>query len=52
MFGFSESGDLSLIKKLITNAGCHIKDALSDWREGYNCMLFILKRNVDKTEDA
>lgn len=47
VFGFSESGDLPLIRRLISDAGLRIKRELSDWRAGYNCMLFDLV--VDRT---
>ncbi len=42
VFGFSESGDLPLVEHLIAAAGFRIRRRLSDWREGYNCMLFEL----------
>jgi release factor glutamine methyltransferase len=42
VFGFSESGDLPLIRRLIAEAGFTVRRELSDWREGYNCMLFEL----------
>jgi release factor glutamine methyltransferase len=44
VFGFSESGDLSLLETLIADHGLRIKRKLSDWRQGYNCMLFELLR--------
>lgn len=44
VFGFSESGDLLLIEKLIAEAGFRVKRKLSEWRQGYNCMLFELTR--------
>ena len=47
VFGFSESGDLPLIRQLISETGLRIKRELSDWRAGYNCMLFDLV--VDRT---
>jgi release factor glutamine methyltransferase len=47
VFGFSESGDLPLIRRLIAESGLRIKRELSDWRQGYNCMLFDLV--VDQT---
>ncbi len=42
VFGFSESGDLPLIRQLIAEAGFDVRRELSDWRAGYNCMLFEL----------
>lgn len=42
VFGFSESGDLPLIRSLIAGAGLRVKRELSDWRQEYNCMLFEL----------
>jgi release factor glutamine methyltransferase len=50
VFGFSESGDLPLIRSLIAQAGFRIKRELSDWREGYNCMLFELSAGSSVTE--
>lgn len=44
VFGFSKSGDLPLIESLIAEHGFRIRRKLSDWREGYNCMLFELVR--------
>lgn len=44
VFGFSESGDLPLIESLIAEAGFRVKQRLSDWRQDYNCMLFVLTR--------
>ena len=44
VFGFSESGDLPLIETLIAEAGFRVKQRLSDWRQDYNCMLFVLTR--------
>jgi release factor glutamine methyltransferase len=44
VFGFSESGDLPLIETLIADAGFRVKQRLSDWRQDYNCMLFVLAR--------
>lgn len=49
VFGFSESGDLSLIEKLISEAGFRVKRKLTDWRHGYNCMLFELIRAKTST---
>jgi release factor glutamine methyltransferase len=40
IFGFSESGDLELIESLIKRAGFHVVRKLSDWREGYNSLMF------------
>lgn len=42
VFGFSESGDLPLIESLIADSGFRTRQRLSDWREGYNCMLYVL----------
>ncbi|MEA3044669.1 MAG: release factor glutamine methyltransferase [Sphingomonadales bacterium] len=42
VFGFSESGDLPLIRALIAAAGFRIHRELSDWRQEYNCMLLEL----------
>lgn len=42
--GFSESGDLNLLKSLIMLYGFGIRRELSDWKEGYNCMLFELAK--------
>lgn len=36
IFGFSESGDISLIEALIAINGFRIKRKLGDWRQGYN----------------
>lgn len=44
VFGFSESGDLPLLETLIADHGFRIKRKLSDWRQGYSCMLFELLR--------
>ncbi len=44
VFGFSESGDVLLLEKLIKASGFRVKRRLSDWRQGYNCMLFELIR--------
>jgi release factor glutamine methyltransferase len=52
IFGFSESGDLPLLEALITHHGFRIKRRLSDWRQGYNCMLFELVRNRPTAENA
>jgi len=43
--GFSESGDLKLFRKLIELHHFRIQRERSDWREGYNCMLFELARD-------
>lgn len=43
-FGFSESGDLPLIESVIESNGFRVVRRLSDWREGYNAMLFHLVR--------
>lgn len=40
--GFSESGDLNLLHQLIAQHKFKIRRSLSDWREGYNCMVFEL----------
>lgn len=45
VFGFSESGDLSLLETLIADNGFRIKRKLSEWRQDYNCMLFVLVRD-------
>lgn len=42
VFGFSESGDLPLIRDLIREAGYRVKREFSDWRQEYNCMLMEL----------
>jgi release factor glutamine methyltransferase len=41
-FGFSESGDLNLLHQLIAEHKFEIKRSLSEWHEGYNCMVFEL----------
>ena len=40
--GFSESGDLKLFHELVAQNRFKIVRSLSDWREGYNCMIFDL----------
>src|SRR5262249_27252642 len=40
--GFSESGDLQLFNRLVAAHGFTVKRTLSEWREGYNCMIFEL----------
>ena len=40
--GFSESGDLDLFNKLVVGHGFTAKRTLSEWRDGYNCMIFEL----------
>lgn len=52
VFGFSESGDLPLIETLIAEAGFRIKQRLSDWRQDYNCMLFVLTRATSTLSDV
>lgn len=42
LFGFSISGDIDLVQRLIVQNGLLIRRRLSDWREGYNCELFVL----------
>jgi len=37
--GFSESGDLELFNMLVSDHGFTIKRTLSEWRDGYNCMI-------------
>lgn len=49
VFGFSESGDLPLIEKLIAGASFRVRRKLSAWRHGYNCMLFELVRAEKST---
>ena len=44
VFGFSDAGDVPLIEGWIAENGFHIQRKLSDWREGYNCILFFLTR--------
>lgn len=44
--GFSESGDLNLLHHLIAQHRFTIKRSLSEWHEGYNCMLFELGQLV------
>ena len=46
VFGFSESGDLPLIRSLMAENGFRIKREVSDWRNGYNCMLFELVESL------
>lgn len=50
VFGFSESGDLLLLEELIAEHGFRIKRKLSDWRDGYNCLLFDLLSAPKKGE--
>lgn len=45
ILGFSESGDTALLESLISENGLRIRRKLSDWRDGYNCMLFELVQN-------
>lgn len=52
VFGFSESGDLPRIKRLIQGAGFRIVRTLSDWRQDYNCMLFFLERAPKQPDGA
>jgi release factor glutamine methyltransferase len=42
ILGFSESGDLGLLHQLIAEHKFEIRRTLSEWHEGYNCMLFEL----------
>jgi release factor glutamine methyltransferase len=42
--GFSESGDLPFFRRLVAQHGYQVTRTLSDWREGYNCMIFDLVR--------
>lgn len=44
LFGFSESGDLALVERLISGSGFKVVRRLSEWRQGYNCILFELER--------
>jgi release factor glutamine methyltransferase len=44
VFGFSQSGDLPLIERLIGESGFRVRRRLSDWRQDYNCILFDLVR--------
>lgn len=43
VFGFSESGDLSLIRELLSATGLQFDKELSETAEGYNCMLFFMR---------
>ena len=43
VFGFSESGDLPLIRELLTESGLRFDKELSETAEGYNCMLFFMR---------
>jgi len=40
--GFSESGDLNVLHHLIGQYKLKVRRSLSEWHEGYNCMLFEL----------
>jgi release factor glutamine methyltransferase len=42
--GFSESGDLAFFRQIVAKHGYQVARTLSDWREGYNCMIFDLVR--------
>jgi len=42
MLGFSESGDLSLCRSLIQAHHFRVLRELSEWKQGYNCMIFEL----------
>ncbi len=44
VFGFSESGDLPLLETLIADHGYRVRRKLSDWRQGYNCVLLEILR--------
>jgi len=50
LFGFSESGDLPLARRLIENAGLEAIRTVSDVREGYQCMVFDLKVAADPSD--
>jgi release factor glutamine methyltransferase len=45
-FGFSESGDIPLLERLIADNGLRVVRRLSDWRDGYNCMIYDLVRKA------
>jgi len=42
VLGFSESGDVELLEYLISHNKYRIVRKLSDWRDGYNCLLYEL----------
>ena len=42
LLGFSESGDLNLFRDLIQANHFLIRRELSEWKQGYNCMIFEL----------
>ena len=42
LLGFSESGDLGLFRALVQEHHFHIRRELSEWKHGYNCMIFEL----------
>jgi release factor glutamine methyltransferase len=44
--GFSESGDIELFNKLVADYGFTVERTLSEWRDGYNCMIFELVASV------
>lgn len=44
LLGFSESGDLGLFRSLVQAHHFHIRRELSEWKHGYNCMIFELTR--------
>lgn len=46
IFGFSESGDLPLIRRLLAYSGLVQEDELSEFAEGYNCMLFFMRHSA------
>ncbi len=41
-FGYSDSGDLRLIEALVAKNGFEVRRKLSDYRQGYNCLIFEL----------
>jgi release factor glutamine methyltransferase len=50
VLSFSESGDVSLLEKLIAKNGFRVKRKLSDWRQDYNCIQYELVRSGAKQE--
>lgn len=42
--GFSESGDLSMFRELVSRHGWSVRAEFSEWHSGYNCMVFELAR--------
>ena len=46
VLGFSESGDLNLVRRLVRYCGLRVLRELSDWRDGYNCVMLELSFDI------